>query len=407
MRRARVRAFEEFGRTAALIGAMMPPTPGGYVWTDRFLDYDFGPDHPFTQRSRRLAVRLLQSALADDPTAKVEFLNEVPVAPWDYLATFHDPEYLELVHRASNSEHPGFLDQGDTPGFPGCFEASARIVAGAAWAVETAYVTRHPTFHPAGGLHHAHPGRASGFCVFNDLALATVEAARAGRKVAYVDIDAHHGDGVMYGLYDSGNVLDIDFHQDGRTLFPGTGFPEEAGRGDGSGLKVNIPLPPGTGDETLLPLFRRLVPPLLRSFRPDLIIVQHGADGHAGDPLAQLQYTSRSYDEIDALVLRLGQELCQSRVVFAGGGGYRPESVARVFARAGLAALGATIPAASEPLPVEWREEFRLDWGRAAPLTWLDPAPRRPHTTPSPRGLEVVQELEKSLGRSFPAHGEG
>jgi len=380
---------------------------GGYVWTDRFLDYDFGPDHPFTQRSRRLAVRLLQAVLAEEKATQVEFCDEVPVAPWAYLQTFHEPEYLEQVSRASNSEHPGFLDQGDTPGFPGCFEASARIAAGAAWAVETALRTNRPTFHPAGGLHHAHPGRASGFCILNDLALAIVEVAGEGRKVAYIDLDAHHGDGVMYGLYDSGAVLDIDFHQDGRTLFPGTGFPEETGRGDGAGLKVNIPLPPGAGDEMLAPLFRRLVPPLLRSFRPELIIVQHGADGHAGDPLTQLQYTSRSYDEIDALVLDLGRELCHSRVVVAGGGGYRPESVARVLARAGIAALGLEMPASAEPLPAGWRQEFEVEWGRPAPQTWLDPPVRGRRPSPADAGEAVVRALERVLGRSFPVVGEG
>jgi acetoin utilization protein AcuC len=380
----------------------MPPPSGGYVWTDRFLHYDFGPNHPFTQRSRRLAVRLLQAVLAESPTHEVEFRNEVPVAPWEYLTTFHKTEYLEQISRASNSEYPGFLDQGDTPGFPGCFEAAARIVAGAAWAVETTLRTSRPTFHPAGGLHHAHPDRASGFCIFNDLALAIVEAARAGRRVAYIDIDAHHGDGVMYGLYDSGAVLDIDFHQDGRTLFPGTGFPEETGRGDGSGLKVNVPLPPGSGDETLLPLFQRLVPTLLRSFRPDLIVLQHGADGHVGDPLTQLRYTSRSYDAIDSLVLGLGHELCHSRVVVTGGGGYRPESVARVLARAGIATLGHPLPGPDDPLPPAWREEFESEWGRPAPGTWLDAPPRVSHS-PSPAvGAKLVAALEKSLGRSFP-----
>jgi len=385
----------------------VPQSSGGYVWDERFLEYDFGPGHPFTQRSRRLAVRLFQEALKADADPSVEFREEVPTAPVEYLATFHEPEYLEFVRRASLSDRPGFLDQGDTPSFPGCFDASARIAAAAAWAVETTLETNRPTFHPAGGLHHAHPGRASGFCIFNDLALAIVEAARTGRKVAYIDIDAHHGDGVMYGLYESGAVLDIDFHQDGRTLFPGTGFPEESGRGDGAGLKVNVPLPPGAGDETLLPLFHRLVPPLVRSFRPDLIILQHGADGHLGDPLTSLGYTSRSYDEIDRLVLDLGKELCRSRVVFAGGGGYRPESVARVLARAGIAALGLNLPAADDPLPATWAEEFEAEWGRPAPPTWIDPLPHRPAHPPhsAHRGEEVVRALEQALGRSFPRAG--
>jgi len=385
----------------------VPLPSGGYVWDERFLEYDFGPDHPFSERSRRLAVRLLQRVVDSVPDLSVGYQEEVSVAPVDYLEAFHEPEYLEVVRRAGRSDHPGFLDQGDTPSFPGCYEASARIAAGAAWAVETALETNRPTFHPAGGLHHAHPGRASGFCIFNDLALAMVGAARTGRRVAYIDIDAHHGDGVMYGLYESGDVLDIDFHQDGRTLFPGTGFPEESGRGDGAGLKVNVPLAPGAGDETLLPLFHRLVPPLLRSYRPDLIVLQHGADGHVGDPLTSLEYTSRSYDAIDRLVLDLGRELCRSRVVFAGGGGYRPETVARVLARAGIAALGLEMPRGDDPLPKTWSEEFEAECGRPAPPTWIDPWPRPVAHSPRPsdRGEEVIHQLEKALGRSFPRAG--
>jgi acetoin utilization protein AcuC len=378
---------------------------GGYVWDDRFLEYDFGPAHPFTQRSRRLAVRLLQEAIPVEPGRPFEHRTEVAIAPDDYLATFHEPGYLDLVRKASASGRPEYLDRGDTPSFPGCFEAAARIAEGAAWAVRTAIESGGPTFHPAGGLHHAHPGRASGFCIFNDLALAIADVTRAGRRVAYIDIDAHHGDGVMYGFYESGAVLDVDFHQDGRTLFPGTGFPEEAGQADGAGLKVNIPLPPGSGDETFLPLFRRLVPPLLRSYHPDLIVLQHGADGHIGDPLTSLALTSRSYDEVDRVVLGLGQELCSSRVVVAGGGGYRPESVARILARAGIAALGKTVPAGEDPLPVHWRGEFEAEWGRPAPETWIDRVPTDRPPRGDGRAMEgrIVRALEKSLGRSFPS----
>src|SRR5208282_4093747 len=257
---------------------------GQLVWDERFTDYDFGPDHPFTEQSRQSSVRLLETLLPSD--APVEFVREVAVATREYLETFHEAEFVELVHQAGQRwGAPSPRDAGDTPSFPGCFDAAARIAEGAARAVDYALEHRAPSFHPAGGLHHAHPERASGFCIFNDVALAVGRAVAAGHRVAYVDIDAHHGDGVMYGFYSSGRVLDIDFHQDGRTLFPGTGSTDETGLADGDGLKVNLPLPPGAGDEALRPLFQRVVPPLLRSFRPDLIVLQHGADGHVGDPL--------------------------------------------------------------------------------------------------------------------------
>jgi acetoin utilization protein AcuC len=380
----------------------VPRAEGGFVWDDRFLAYDFGPSHPFTQRSRRSAVRLVSALLGAGGGEGIERKERVPLASREYLQTFHRPEYLEQVRRASESTRRIPLDRGDTPSFPGCFGAAARIAAGTAWALENAVEARRPTFHPAGGLHHAHPRRASGFCVFNDVALAVGAAIRAGHRVAYLDIDAHHGDGVMYGFYGSGKVLDIDFHQDGRTIFPGTGFADEVGHGDGEGFKVNVALPPGAGDETLLPLFRRLVPPLIRSFHPGLIVLQHGVDGHAGDPLTALNYTSRSYDEIDQIVLALGRELCQSRVVVTGGGGYRPESVARVLARAGAAVLGAVLPGGHEPLPALWRAEFEEEWGYPAPTTWVDPNPRTGPPASGSRVEDIVRELEGTLGVLLP-----
>ncbi len=222
----------------------MTEARGLLVWDDRFTDYDFGSDHPFTELSRQSSVRLLEATLpADHP---IERARQVPVATREYLETFHEPEYVELVHQAGQRwGAPIPLDAGDTPSFSGCFEAAARIAEGAACAVDFTLEHKAPSFHPAGGLHHAHPDRASGFCIFNDVALAVGRAVAAGHRVAYIDIDAHHGDGVMYGYYSSGRVLDIDFHQDGRTLFPGTGTTDETGLADGNGLKVNLPLPPG------------------------------------------------------------------------------------------------------------------------------------------------------------------
>jgi acetoin utilization protein AcuC len=380
----------------------MTPRRGLLVWDDRFLDYDFGPSHPFTQRSRQSAVRLLEELLPVD--FPLDRIQDVPVAKREYLRTFHDAEYIDRVERVSRrngSASP--LDGGDTPSFPGCFEAAARVAEGAARAVDFTLGHGAPSFHPAGGLHHAHPDRASGFCIFNDVALAIGRAVASGHRVAYIDIDAHHGDGVMYGFYRSGQVLDIDFHQDGRTLFPGTGFPGETGRGDGRGLKVNLPLPPGAGDDALRPLFRQVVPPLVRTFHPDLIVLQHGADGHAGDPLTALQYTSAAYDEIDRTVLALAEELCDHRLVVTGGGGYRPESVARVFARAGAAVLGGPLPGLQEPIPPAWRASFAADWPDSAPNRWGDAPPVGPRTWTRETGEALVEQLESELGVRFPA----
>ena len=377
------------------------------VWDERFHAYDLGPDHPFSERSRALAADLLATTShAHDPSA-IEWVRRVSPASRPLLETFHRPEYVEYVERASGYLTPILLDTGDTPSFPGCFEEAARIVEGADRALHCVVETSRPAFHPAGGLHHARPERASGFCIFNDVAIAVGRAANAGHRVAYVDIDAHHGDGVMYGFYDSGRVLDIDFHQDGRTLFPGTGFPVESGEGDGAGLKVNLPLPPLAGDEALLPLFRRLVPPLIRAFRPDVIVLQHGVDGHVGDALAQLQYTAAAYAEIDATMLSLAREVTRGRLLVTGGGGYRASSVSRVLARAGLLLAGIPAPDGHQLLPEPWRAEYERTIGERSPRTWTDSealegSPWRPeHET------KLIAELEAALGQRFPPAKSG
>ena len=372
------------------------------VWDERFRAYDFGADHPFTERSRALAVRLLAELAPPTPPGPVAWVGDVAPASRSVLETFHHGSYLDFVAAAGASPEPTTLDGGDTPAFPGCYEAAARLVSGAVRGLDLAIERERPSFHPAGGLHHAHPDRASGFCIFNDVAIAVGRAVRGHHKVAYIDIDAHHGDGVMYGFYESGKVLDIDFHQDGRTLFPGTGFANEIGRGDGSGLKVNVPLPPGAGDEALLPIFRRLVPPLLRSFRPDVVVLQHGVDGHVGDALAQLQYTPSAYTEIDRTVLDLAKELAHGRLLVTGGGGYSAESVSRVLARAGLVLAGIRLPDDWSPVPPAWRTEFHEVTREAAPATWGEhpeplPSRWRPH-----HEAELMTVLETELGRKFP-----
>jgi acetoin utilization protein AcuC len=372
------------------------------IWDDRFREYDFGPDHPFSERSRALAVRLLASVAPPSRSAPVTWVGPIDPAERSLLESFHRREYVSFVESTGALQDPAPLDSGDTPGFRGCYEAAARLVAGAHRGLELTFANGRPAFHPAGGLHHAHPDRASGFCIFNDVAIAVGRALAHGRKVAYIDIDAHHGDGVMYGFYDSGRVLDIDFHQDGRTLFPGTGFPSETGRGDGAGLKVNLPLPPGAGDEALLPLFRRIVPPLLRSFRPEVIVLQHGVDGHVDDALAQLQYTPAAYAEVDRSVRDLAHEVAGGHLLVTGGGGYRAASVSRVLARAGVILAGLPVPGDDQGLPDRWRAEFFEETGESAPSTWGQAPTPEPSPWRSQHESKLVELLEQELGQRFP-----
>ena len=380
----------------------MPATPLTVVWDERARSYDFGPHHPFTEASRASAVRLLEAAGVvggpDPPAARVD---RVDPAPDELLRRFHGPEYLALVRKLDARGRREFLDRGDTPSFPGCFDAAARLVAATVAGARAVLDGRTvAAFHPGGGLHHAHPDRASGFCIFNDVALAVRTALDAGvGRVAYLDVDVHHGDGVMYGYYEDGRVLDIDFHQDGRTIFPGTGDPGEVGRGDGAGLKVNVPLPPRAGDEAFVPLFRRLVPPLVREHRPGLIVLQLGVDAHAGDGLGSLQYTHRSYDAAIATVLELAREVGGGRLLVTGGGGYAAGPVAVTLARAGARLAGHELRGA---LPESWRRAFEAEFDSTAPRSWFPEPARLPSVWNAELEGKLVGELEGSLGRKFP-----
>ncbi|MCI4326820.1 MAG: acetoin utilization protein AcuC [Thermoplasmata archaeon] len=343
------------------------------VWDDRMGAYDFGRDHPFQIRYRAEAAHAIEAerraAGREDASA--------PVAPAEdvVLARFHTDEYRAFVRAMAAKPGRGLLDGGDTPSFPGCDVAAARIVGGTVLALETvASGARRRAFAPGGGLHHAHPDRASGFCIFNDAAIAIATALRPGgpyRKVAYVDMDAHHGDGVMYGFYGDGRVLDIDVHQDGRTLFPGTGAVGETGSGDGAGLKVNLPLPPGAGDGSIGPLIRRVAVPLLREFRPELLVVQHGVDGHAADPLAALEYSDGAYADVLGQLVGVAEELGGVPMLVTGGGGYDRDAVARVFTSAarilehGPPHVGAVV--AEEPWVETTTRSLERELGRTFP----------------------------------------
>jgi acetoin utilization protein AcuC len=304
-----------------------------------------------------------QAGLLKSPNIKVTAPRYATDAE---LRLFHTQEYLEFVKRAS-SVGGGFLDGGDTPAFKGCYEASALATGASLTAVDEVMSGKvSHAMNIAGGLHHAHPDRASGFCVFNDpaIAIAYLKTKFAVKKVLYLDVDAHHGDGVMYGFYSDGAVLDVDFHEDGQHLFPGTGFTNETGEGAGKGLKLNMPLPPFTDDSLYLPLFQEIVPCAVRKFKPEVLLLQCGADSHANDLLAHLQLTTKGYVEVARVVHELAHEVAGGRLIVFGGGGYNQANVARTWA---LVAAALSQGSMSNETPESWRKLFETLVGEEAP----------------------------------------
>ena len=293
------------------------------------------------------------------------------MATREEILLFHEPEYVQLVQEYSE-RGSGLLDSGDTPAFKGCFEATSLIVGGSLEACDRIISGEFDhAFNLSGGLHHAHPERASGFCIFNDPAISIRYLRKKHNitKLVYLDIDAHHGDGVMYGFYNDPSLLDIDLHESGRYLFPGTGFPDEIGEGEAKGLKLNIPLPPGTGDQAYLRAFHKLVPDAIRRFGPEMILVQCGADGHEDDRLANLRLTTNTYGQVVSEMHSLAHEICSGRLLLFGGGGYTLPNVPRVWTVAFAALAGQRL---ENQLPRPWSMEFSNLTKEPAPRQLLD-----------------------------------
>jgi acetoin utilization protein AcuC len=349
------------------------------------LRYDFGPAHPLTPRRFGPGIYLLEAFGA------TRFEEPEPAAD-EELRLIHTIEYIEAVKNVGHSagsdagvdrvvdrigaQHAG-LGPGDNPIFPGMHEAAAAVAGGSLAAMgHLLDGSETHAFHPGGGLHHAMADQASGFCVYNDPALAIASARRAGLRVLYVDLDVHHGDGVQAAFWDDPEVMTISLHESGRYLFPGTGSIDELGGGDAIGTKVNVPFEPGSSDDDWLAALERIVPPLARRHRPDVLVTQHGCDSHALDPLAHLMLTTRAYGEAALLLDRLAHELCDGRWLATGGGGY---DIHRVVPRSWAIVWSAQAHVEpADALPRGWRDRWKADAERSgqAPLPerLLDPS---------------------------------
>jgi acetoin utilization protein AcuC len=327
------------------------------MWDEALLQYNLG-DHPLDPVRVELTFALARSLGVLDRSGVTV---EAPVAATDAeLATVHQPEYIEIIKAAGAGRRIiGFgLGTSDNPIFPHMHEASA-LVAGAtlraAEAVWRGEVDR--AINVAGGLHHAMPTRASGFCVYHDPAVAIKRVLELGaERVAYVDIDVHHGDGVQHVFYDDPRVLTISLHESPRTLFPGTGYPDETGGPGAEGSAVNVALPPGTNDRGWLRAFHAIVPGALRSFRPQILFTQCGADTYRHDPLANLSLTVDGQRAAYLALRDLATETAGGRWVATGGGGY---ALVECVPRAWTHLLGVLTGDALDPAvatPLEWQE---------------------------------------------------
>ena len=369
------------------------PGKTGLIWDEKFLDYNFGPQHPL----RPIRVKLTYELIRAKGILQQESVEVVKphLASREEILLFHEEDYVRLVEQYSK-KGSGLLDMGDTPAFKGCYDATSLVVGASIVAADDVMSGRvSHAFNPSGGLHHAHPERASGFCIFNDPAvvIAHLKSRYDLKRIVYLDIDAHHGDGVMYGYYDDPRVLDIDFHESGNFLFPGTGFPDEIGKGEARGLKLNIPLPPSTGDEAFLDAFEQIVPDAFEKFRPEIILVQCGADGHLDDRLAHLRLTTRVYEEVVSQTHDLAHELCNGRLLLFGGGGYTLANVPRVWTVAFSTLAGVK---SSDEIPSEWSKEFENVAKEDPPHKMYDkPTSDDEKTLKEVRG--TVNELRASL----------
>ncbi len=328
------------------------------VWSPELLQYDFGHGHPMAPARLDLTMRLAaELGLLESPDLDVVAVRPAPDA---VVETVHDPAYVAAVRRADAegvADPARGLGTEDDPVFPGMHEAAARLVAGSVDVAEA--VWRGAAAHGlniAGGMHHARRDAASGFCIYNDAAAAVQRLLDLGaRRVAYVDLDAHHGDGVEQIFWDDPRVLTVSVHQDGHTLFPGTGGPADVGGAGAEGTAVNVALPPRTAGPAWLRAVDAVVPAVLREFRPDAIVSQHGADAHARDPLSDLRVSVDAQRTAAQWVHALAHELSDGRWVALGGGGYAVVDVVPLAWSALVAeALHTPLPRGTE-LPEHWR----------------------------------------------------
>lgn len=359
-----------------LPGLSKPTPPTTVAWDPSLTAYNFGASHPMSPVRLDLTARLAQSlGLLELEHVRVQ----APAVATDVeLATVHSAEFIEAVRRVSADPTDADVEHGlgteDDPAFAGMHDAAARLAGGSllgASAILDGSALHVVNF--AGGMHHAARGKASGFCIYNDAALAIQRLLDGGvGKVAYIDVDAHHGDGTESIFWNDPRVLTISLHESGLTLFPGTGFANETGGPGAEGSAVNIALPAGTGDAGWLRAFHAVVPQIVAAFAPGAIVSQHGCDSHRTDPLTHLSISVDAQREAVTAVGQLAERHCEGRWIATGGGGYNITGVVpRSWSHLIAIAAGRPVPLKT-PVPEDWRRYVEEKFGADTPALMGD-----------------------------------
>lgn len=312
------------------------------MYGDALAKYGFGGSHPlgsdriyaFWSRFKNEGLDIWKNIVIEEPVMAEE----------QALLAFHSKTYVDLVKEASVIGE-GFLDYGDTPAFKGVFEAASYVVGSTLKALDMVMSKKvDHAFNPIGGLHHARREFAGGFCVFNDIGVA-VAIARNNynvKRIAYVDIDAHHGDGVFYEFNDDPDVFIVDVHEDGKYLYPGTGFEHETGEGRAKGTKLNLPMQPFANDNDFMNALSR-AEKFIDDAKPELIILQCGGDSMKGDPITHLNFSENAHIHTTKVLHRLAHKHCDGRMIALGGGGYNRNNIAIAWSKV-VKVLGNTNP---------------------------------------------------------------
>lgn len=331
------------------------------LYSPHYLSYNFGPQHPFSPLRLEMLLDLL-SELGHSPE-----WTEPSQASREDIRSAHSEAFVRRVEAASQGEH---LTDGehygigtaDTPAFAGMDQATRWLVGGTLEAARLVHQDKaKEVLQLGGGLHHAQRDLASGFCVYNDLSVATRYLTRQGMRVAYLDIDVHHGDGVQWIHYDEGEVLTLSLHESGRYLYPGTGAIHEIGRGDGVGKKLNVPLEPFSEGESYLGVFQQVSEAALDWFRPDVLLVQCGVDTHFSDPLAELLLDTQTHFKLFTLLRQYARAFASGGAIYTLGGGYSLDATSRAWAGLYLTLQDIPLP---DQVPAEWRKRWEQKLGQ-------------------------------------------